>query len=45
MSRFETNTEILKNACFEMGTLIKKTFGLNEEISLEYIKPKSKVEK
>ena len=36
LSRFETRTDVLKEAAFQMGTLIKKTFGNNEPVKIDY---------
>ncbi len=31
LSRLETRTDALKQAAFQMGTLVKKTFGNNKQ--------------
>lgn len=36
LSRFETRTDILKEAAIQMGTLVKKIFGYNKPINLDY---------
>ncbi|GEM_PF-1330582 len=36
LSSLETNSEKLKHATIQMGTLVKKTFGIDEPISLAY---------
>ncbi len=36
LSRFETRTDVLKQAAFQMRTLIKKTFRNNEPVNIDY---------
>ncbi len=36
LSRLETRTDVLKQAAFQMGTLIKKTFGNSEPVNIDY---------
>lgn len=36
MSRFETRTSVLKQAAEQMGTLVKKEFGSDKPINLDY---------
>lgn len=36
LSRFETRTDVLKHAAFQMGTLIKKHLNNNEPVNLDY---------
>lgn len=38
LSRLESNTQVLRNACVQMGYHVCKIFGIEENINLDYVK-------